>query len=65
MKMTVFWDIAPCSPVVEISRRISAYCLHHQGLMMMEAVSSSEMSVSFDQATRRNIPENSHLQFLN
>jgi hypothetical protein len=31
MKMTVFWDVAPCS-LVEIYRRFrGAYCLHHQG----------------------------------
>jgi hypothetical protein len=30
-KMTVFWDVAPCS-LVEIDRRFTgAYCLHHQG----------------------------------
>jgi hypothetical protein len=31
MKMTVFWDIAPCS-LVEVYRRFrGACCLHHQG----------------------------------
>jgi hypothetical protein len=31
MKLTAFWDIAPCS-FVEVDRRFSrAYCLHHQG----------------------------------
>jgi hypothetical protein len=31
MKMTVFWDVAPCS-LVEIGLRFrGAYCLHHQG----------------------------------
>jgi hypothetical protein len=29
--------------------------------LMMEAVSTSETSVSIHQTTRRNIPENSHL----
>jgi hypothetical protein len=29
--------------------------------LMMEAVSTSEMSVNFYQTTRRNIPEDSHL----
>jgi hypothetical protein len=30
MKMTVFWDVAPCS-LVEVYRRFrGAYCLHHQ-----------------------------------
>jgi hypothetical protein len=30
--------------------------------LMMDAVSTSETSVNFYQTTRRNIPENSHLQ---
>jgi hypothetical protein len=31
MKMTVFWDVAPCS-LIEIYRRYrDAYCLHQQG----------------------------------
>jgi hypothetical protein len=32
--------------------------------MMTEAASTSEMSVNFYQSTRRNIPEDSHLQYL-
>jgi hypothetical protein len=31
LKMTAFWDVAPCS-VVEVGRRFrDAYCLHHEG----------------------------------
>jgi hypothetical protein len=31
MKMTVFWDVAPCS-LVDVYRRFrGTYCLHHQG----------------------------------
>jgi hypothetical protein len=31
MKMTVLWDMAPCT-VVEVDRGFrGAYCLHHQG----------------------------------
>jgi hypothetical protein len=31
MKMTVFWDVTPCS-LVEACRCVTgAYCLHHQG----------------------------------
>jgi hypothetical protein len=31
MKMTVSWDVAPCS-ILEVDRRFrGAYCLHHQG----------------------------------
>jgi hypothetical protein len=31
MKMTVFWDVAPCSLVDNDRRYRGAYCLHHQG----------------------------------
>jgi hypothetical protein len=59
-------DVAPCN-LVETDRSIErfrgAYCLHHQVIaLMMEAVSTSEMSVSFYQTTRRNIPADSRLQ---
>jgi hypothetical protein len=55
--MTVFWDVAPCN-VVQIDRRFrDAYCLLIA--LMMEAVSTSETSVSFYQTTP--IPEDSHL----
>jgi hypothetical protein len=59
MKMTVFWEVAPCS-LVEIE-------LHFRGAyasiitLMMEAVSTFETLVSFCQTTRRDIPEDSHL----
>jgi hypothetical protein len=33
-------------------------------VLMMEAVSTSEMSVSMYQTTRRNVPEDSHLHTL-
>jgi hypothetical protein len=56
IKMTICWDVSPCS-LVEIDRRFRGpYCLHHQ-----EVVSSFEMSVNFYETTRRNIPEDSHL----
>jgi hypothetical protein len=38
-----------------------AYCLHHQGALMVEAVSSSEMLVNIYQTIQCNIPEDSHL----
>jgi hypothetical protein len=47
------WNVAPCSRV-EIERRKRLIVL------MMEAVITSEMSVSCE-TTRRNIPEDSHL----
>jgi hypothetical protein len=32
MKVTAFWDIAPCS-LIEVERRFrGVYCLHHQGV---------------------------------
>jgi hypothetical protein len=43
-KMTVFWDVVPCS-LVEFYRLFTGdYCIHHQG--MMEAGSTSETSVN-------------------
>jgi hypothetical protein len=54
MKVTVFWDVAPCS-LVEIDRCFRGIAL------MMEAVSTSETSVNFYQTTWRNIAEDSHL----
>jgi hypothetical protein len=52
MKITVFWDVAPCSLVEVIIRAIA---------LMMDAASTSETSVNFYQTTQRNIPEDSHL----
>jgi hypothetical protein len=58
MKMTVFWDVAPCS-LVEVYRRFRcAHCLHHQG---DETTRTSKMSVNFYQTARHNIPEDVHL----
>jgi hypothetical protein len=58
MKMTVFWKVAPCS-LVDVYRRFRcAYSL------LVKGVSTSETSVNFYQTTRGNIPEDSHLQFL-
>jgi hypothetical protein len=50
MKMTVFWDVTPCSLVW---RWVFA--------LMMEIVSTSETSLNFYQTTRRNIPKDGHL----
>jgi hypothetical protein len=61
MKMSIFRDVALCS-MVETDRRFrGAYCLHHQGALVMEALSTSETSVDFYHTARRNIPEESHL----
>jgi hypothetical protein len=51
--MTVFWNVAPCT-LEEVYRRLLID-------MMMEAASTSETSVNFYQTTRRNIPEDNHL----
>jgi hypothetical protein len=48
MKITVFWDVAPCS-LVEVRFR-GARCHRHQGYHqapLMEAVSTTEKSVNF------------------
>jgi hypothetical protein len=54
MKFRVFWDVAPCSHVEVDQRFGGAYCLHHQGILMMEAV-------NFNFTTWRYIPEDSTL----
>jgi hypothetical protein len=62
MRMTIFWDAAPCT-LVEIGRRfIGAYYLDLQSNVtlrtpMMEEVSTSETSLNFYETTRRSIPE--------
>jgi hypothetical protein len=53
MKMAVFWDVAPCTVVASVIRVIA---------LMMEAASTSETLVNLYQTTRRNNPEDSHLQ---
>jgi hypothetical protein len=54
VKMTVFWDVAPCS-LIKVYRRFKcACCLHHQG------DSLSETPANFYRTSRRNIPEDSH-----
>jgi hypothetical protein len=45
MKMTVFWDVAPCS-LVEVYRRLRGAIA-----LMMEAESTSETSVNFYDTT--------------
>jgi hypothetical protein len=52
MKMVAFWVVAPCS-LVEVYRLF---------VLLMEAASISETSVNFYQTTRRNNPEDSHLE---
>jgi hypothetical protein len=60
LKMTVFWDISPCS-LVEVHQHFrGAYCLHHDNTvlldtLMMETVCLSETSVSFYETRQCNI----------
>jgi hypothetical protein len=54
MKMTVFWNFVPCS-LIEIEL--------HCTITLMEAVSTSEISISFYKATQCNIPEDSHVTY--
>jgi hypothetical protein len=55
MNIIVFWDVLPCKIIVD--RRFGgAYCLHHQGSLMMEAVCTSETSVD-NHFTWQYIPE--------
>jgi hypothetical protein len=77
MKMAVFWDVEPCSLVDIDHRFRRAYCLHNHtddgkylpeytaqypiNTLMIEAVRSSQKSVSIYQITLRNIPEDNHL----
>jgi hypothetical protein len=62
MKMAVFWVVAPSSLVEVYQYFRSTCCLHHQGALMMEAASTSEMSVNFYQTTWCYNPADSHLQ---
>jgi hypothetical protein len=66
MKVTVFWDVVPCSPVkfTDVSEVLAASIMKVIIALMKEAGSTSEMSVNFYQTTWCNIPEDSHLQFL-
>jgi hypothetical protein len=58
--MAVFWYIAPCSLVLTDVSEEHVFII----ALMMEGVRSSETSVNIYQTTRRNIPEDSHIQFL-
>jgi hypothetical protein len=60
MKMTVFWDVAPCT-LVEIYWCFRGACCLHLIALMMEVASTSDTSVNFYQTTRCNISEDSHL----
>jgi hypothetical protein len=62
MKITAFWDTAPCS-LVEVNRCFRGeYCLHHASIVALttQAVLTSE-TVYFNDTTRRYIAEGVHL----
>jgi hypothetical protein len=61
--MAVFWIVAPCSQVdvSDVSDVLAASIIRAIPLTM-EGVSTSEMSANFYLTTRRNKPEDSHLQ---
>jgi hypothetical protein len=63
MKMTVLWDVATCR-LIDIDRRFREITGSNIW-MMMEAIISSETSVSIYQTTWCNTPEDSHLHPLN
>jgi hypothetical protein len=55
---SVFWDVVLCS-LTEIGWHFrGAYCT----LVMMEAVSTSELSLNFHETAWHNISEDSHCQ---
>jgi hypothetical protein len=56
MRFRVFWDVAPRSHVEDDPCFRDAY---YPIALMMEAVRTSETSVSFNVTTRSYIPENS------
>jgi hypothetical protein len=66
VKKADFWVVAPCS-LVDVNRRFRDACyLHHYGddlliTLMMEAASTSEMSVNIYQTAWLHNPEVSHL----
>jgi hypothetical protein len=68
--MIIFWVLVPCRLVGTCQRFGETCCLHLQGwcweawvliALVMEAASTSETSVNFNQTTRCYNPEDSHL----
>jgi hypothetical protein len=52
LKITVFWDVAPCS-MVEVYQHFRGASI----TLIMEVASTSETSVNFYQTTQCSIPE--------
>jgi hypothetical protein len=63
MKMTDFWDVAPCS-LVEICRRFRGPYYFFIALNI-KAIRTSETSVNLHQTTRRNNPKDGHSILIN
>jgi hypothetical protein len=63
MKITVFWDIAPCSLIEVDMFQMFILPPWSRWWVMMETVHTSETSVNFYETTHSNIPEDCHLQF--
>jgi hypothetical protein len=60
MKMTVFWNVAPCS-LAEIERRSTfQWCLLPPLIPFITL--TMEASVNFCETTRHKVPEDSHFQ---
>jgi hypothetical protein len=61
--MAVFWDVTPCS-LVEMTDVSEVLTFSIIIALLMEAVSTSETSVTFYHSTRCNISEDSYLHSL-
>jgi hypothetical protein len=62
MKVTVIWDIMPCSLVETDQHFRGAYCLHHQALTALAITTSETQSISIRLHVATS--KNSHLQFF-
>jgi hypothetical protein len=63
LKITFFWDVVAWTLVKTDRRFKGVYCLHYQG-EIVKAMSTSETSVNICETTRRNIPEDGHVLFI-
>jgi hypothetical protein len=52
MKMITFWDTVLCSLVEVDSHFRGAYCLHHQGALLIAAVHTSDTAVYLNETTQ-------------
>jgi hypothetical protein len=75
MKIIIFWDMTPCSPLSFNRRFGGTHRLRHllacwflaeliSSTLKMEAIYYSEMSVDTQRTTRRHIPEDDTLHGL-